>query len=79
MSKPQFLNLRLMPHLVVGGVTHALSVIPCHFNGYRTVISKTSAPVKIRMYHLVGAGGRSPMLNPFTNNIQFKKNKKTGR
>ena len=39
------------------------------------VISKTSSPVKIVMYHLVGAGGRSARLNAFTNNTQFKKTK----
>ena len=35
--------------------------------------SKTPAPVKIEMYCLVGAVGRSPMLNLFTNKNQFKK------
>ena len=39
------------------------------------VISKISAPVKIEMYNLVAAGGRSAKLNPFTKNTQFKKTK----
>ena len=34
------------------------------------------APVKNKLFCLVGAGGRSAMLNPFTNKNQLKKQQK---